>query len=143
MYICIAQKLFILYLQMVNFVDHIFPVLLKTLSDTSDEVLILNLQVLAEICCPTNDKEPSKANYEAKHETASQRTAVPKAQKHSKKKFQFNNKSNNCNTTDVDCLPPSKFGNNNPHFRLFMLSLLKLFRADRNLLDTKGSFIIR
>jgi hypothetical protein len=32
---------------------------------------------------------------------------------------------------------------NNPHFRLFLFSLLRLFSADRNLLDSKGSFIIR
>merc|ERR1712141_187458 len=45
--------------KMVNFVDQIFPVLLKTLSDSSDEVLILNLQVLAEICCPPDDDDDS------------------------------------------------------------------------------------
>ena len=48
---------------MVNFVDQIFPVLLKTLSDSSDEVLILNLQVLAEICCPpTKNSTGSDSN---------------------------------------------------------------------------------
>ena len=40
-------------------------------------------------------------------------------------------------------LRSTAFGNTNPHFSSFILSLLKLFRADRNLLDTKGSFIIR
>ena len=30
-----------------------------------------------------------------------------------------------------------------PHFKQFMLSLLKLFSADRSLLEAKGSFIIR
>ena len=29
------------------------------------------------------------------------------------------------------------------HFKQFMLSLLKLFSADKNLLESKGSFIIR
>ena len=35
--------------QMFQYIDDIFPVLLKTLSDTSDEVVILDLEVLAEI----------------------------------------------------------------------------------------------
>lgn len=37
----------------------------------------------------------------------------------------------------------SEEGQTNPHFKLFHLSLLRLFSADRKLLDTKGSFIIR
>ena len=35
--------------QMFQYIDELFPVLLKTLSDTSDEVVILDLEVLAEI----------------------------------------------------------------------------------------------
>ena len=79
--------------QMFQHIDTIFPVLLKTLSDTSDEVVILDLEVLAEIS---------------------------------------SSKTGRKNSTDTS-----------PHFKQFMLSLLKLFSADRNLLETKGSFIIR
>lgn len=35
--------------QMIRFVDETFPVLLKTLSDPSDEVVLISLEVLAEI----------------------------------------------------------------------------------------------
>lgn len=35
--------------EMFRFVDETFPVLLKTLSDPSDEVVLLSLEVLAEI----------------------------------------------------------------------------------------------
>ena len=35
--------------KMFQYIDDIFPVLLRTLSDTSDEVVILDLEVLAEI----------------------------------------------------------------------------------------------
>jgi len=70
------------------------PVLLKTLSDHSDEVVILDLDVLAKI------------------------SSYPVQTKDSK------------STTSV-------------HFKQFITSLLKLFSADRNLLETKGSFIIR
>jgi len=74
-------------------IDELFPVLLKTLSGTSDEVVILDLEVLAEI-------SSSKIGH-----TTSEVTS--------------------------------------PHFKQFMLSLLKLFSADKNLLESKGSFIIR
>ena len=42
-------------------------------------------------------------------------------------------------------LPPTSSSNpsTSPHFKQFMLSLLKLFSADRSLLEAKGSFIIR
>ena len=39
--------------------------------------------------------------------------------------------------------PDSTTTSPSPHFKQFMLSLLKLFSADRNLLEVKGSFIIR
>eukprot|EP00090_Calanus_glacialis_P024131 TRINITY_DN37461_c0_g1_i1.p1 TRINITY_DN37461_c0_g1~~TRINITY_DN37461_c0_g1_i1.p1 ORF type:complete len:694 (-),score=252.55 TRINITY_DN37461_c0_g1_i1:136-2217(-) len=82
--------------QMFQFIDDIFPVLLKTLSDHSDEVVILDLEVLAEIS---------------------------------------SSKIGRSNSTDT--------AGTSPHFKQFILSLLKLFSADRNLLEAKGSFIIR
>ena len=81
--------------QMFQYIDEIFPVLLKTLSDTSDEVVILDLEVLAEI--------------------SSSKTGMKNSGK----------------------------SDTSPHFKQFMLSLLKLFSADRSLLESKGSFIIR
>lgn len=122
---------------MVNFVDQIFPVLLKTLSDSSDEVLILNLQVLAEICCPPN-KNLNPANYDICNENKIPTMALEKTKKK-------NEKSQKTELDNQNSSPElqSTFGNTNPHFNSFILSLLKLFRADRNLLDTKGSFIIR
>ena len=82
--------------QMFQYIDHseLFPVLLKTLSDTSDEVVILDLEVLAEI----SSSKTGRVN----------------------------------SSTDTS-----------PHFKQFMLSLLKLFSIDKNLLENKGSFIIR
>ena len=123
---------------MVNFVDQIFPVLLKTLSDSSDEVLILNLQVLAEICCPPN-KNLNPANYDICNENKRSPTmALEKT-----KKKNENSKKTELDNQNSSPELQSTFGNTNPHFNSFILSLLKLFRADRNLLDTKGSFIIR
>ena len=79
--------------EMFKYIDDIFPVLLNKLSDTSDEVVILDLEVLAEI-------SSSKTGHDDSNNTS-------------------------------------------PHFKQFMQSLLKLFCADRVLLETKGNFIIR
>ena len=126
------------YLQMVNFVDQIFPVLLKTLSDSSDEVLILNLQVLAEICCPpTKNSTGSDSNLIRGSDITTMSTTKDNTITDAQKK----ERSKDGSTTSLQLR--SAFGNTNPHFSSFILSLLKLFRADRNLLDTKGSFIIR
>ena len=124
---------------MVNFVDQIFPVLLKTLSDSSDEVLILNLQVLAEICCPpTKNSTGSDNNFIKGSDIVNAMSNTNDKTVTDVKKNEISKESPN---TSLQLR--STFGNTNPHFSSFILSLLKLFRADRNLLDTKGSFIIR
>ena len=123
---------------MVNFVDQIFPVLLKTLSDSSDEVLILNLQVLAEICCP-----PSKNLNDTDSDTNKENTVPTTILEKAKTKISNPKGEVKKGSTNSTLELHSTFGNTNPHFSSFILSLLKLFRADRNLLDTKGSFIIR
>jgi len=85
-----------LFIQIPEFMfDHVnlvTPVLLKTLSDHSDEVVILDLDVLAKISSYRTDPDQRSTSI---------------------------------------------------HFKQFITSLLKLFSADRNLLETKGSFIIR
>ena len=132
-----SQYLFV-YLQMVNFVDQIFPVLLKTLSDSSDEVLILNLQVLAEICCPPTKNSTGSDSTLIR---GSDITTMSNKKDITSSDTQKKERSKDGSTTSLQLR--SAFGNTNPHFSSFILSLLKLFRADRNLLDTKGSFIIR
>ena len=71
--------------QMREHIDKIFPTLLKSLSDSNDEVVILDLRVLSVICKPSGNR----------------------------------------------------------HFGPFMISLYTLFKADRNLLEVKGAYIIR
>jgi len=86
---------------MVGYIDCVFPVLLKTLSDHSDEVVILDLEVLAQISSlPTGLGTHGGAKV-------------------------------------------NDGGSPSSYFKQFMLSLLKLFSADRSLLESKGSFIIR
>ena len=98
--------------QMFQYIDELFPVLLKTLSDTSDEVVILDLEVLAEI-----------SSSKIGHTTRS-------------KPFIFSKSYLSISSYFISEVT-------SPHFKQFMLSLLKLFSADKNLLESKGSFIIR
>lgn len=88
-------------------IEKIFPVLMKTLSDPSDEVVLLDLEVLAEITS-------SKAVVE---------------------------ELDDCLDVQVKSIevPPSM----NAYFPKFMLSLLNLLISDNQLLDDRGSFIIR
>ena len=43
---------------MYRHLDKVFPVLLTKLSDPADEVVVLNIQVLAEICSANPAGEP-------------------------------------------------------------------------------------
>jgi len=94
-------------------VDELFPLLLKTLSDTSDEVVLLDLEVLAEI-----SSNPAGQKYWPQEDTplplpSPVRKAVEST--HSM----------------------------NGYFTKFMVSLLRLFSTDRQLLEDRGAFIIR
>ncbi|KFM68961.1 Protein VAC14-like protein, partial [Stegodyphus mimosarum] len=102
----IPDKIFI-------YVDDIFPVLLQTLSDPSDEVVLLDIEVLAEI---------SKS---------------PAGQKHHSN---FENVASSCLLKEIKLKPPS---NLNSYFTSFMLSLLYLFKTNSQLFESKCSFIIR
>lgn len=80
--------------------DHIpkmLPVLLRTLSDPSDAVVLLNLQVLSRISLA--QREEMKGALESEKEEA--------------------------------------------QFQLVLTAILNLFAADRNLLETRGSLIVR
>lgn len=87
-------------------VEEIFPRLLQTLSDPSDEVVLLDLEVLAEI---SSSSGTSKA-------------------------LSPQELSGDTTTT---------LGASNGYFGKFMVSLLDLFQADPQLLEERGSFIIR
>lgn len=99
-------------------VDTFFPVLLQTLSDESEEVVLLDLEALAEI-------SSNPAGLETK-------TATPANQGKTKTKD----------------MPEGAGGGGetlNEYFSKFMAFLLELFKKDRQLLepDERGYFIIR
>lgn len=125
--IAVLKWLYHLYIKtprkMFRHTDSLFPMLLKTLSDESDEVILKDLEVLAEIASSPagqTDLVGSCDNTDHKLELK-----VP-------------DKSSN-KTMDSSPSTPSM----NSYFYKFMINLLKRFSLERKLLDNRGAFIIR
>lgn len=128
--IAVLKWLYHLYIKtprkMFRHTDGLFPMLLKTLSDESDEVILKDLEVLAEIASSPagqTDQGSSCDNTDSKLELK-----VPEsARQHSSK------------PTDSSPSTPSM----NSYFYKFMINLLKRFSLERKLLENRGAFIIR
>ncbi|XP_061905769.1 protein VAC14 homolog [Entelurus aequoreus] len=123
--IAVLKWLYHLYIKtprkMFRHTDSLFPVLLKTLSDESDEVILKDLEVLAEIASsPAGQTDPALTcdGLELK---------VPAGSKPGAK------------TGESSPSTPSM----NSYFYKFMINLLKRFSAERKLLESRGAFIIR
>ncbi|XP_077309665.1 protein VAC14 homolog [Lithobates pipiens] len=133
--ICVLKWLYHLYIKtprkMFRHTDSLFPILLRTLSDESDEVILKDLEVLAEIASsPAGQTDPNNDGSEL-----------------------FSGQS-------TLCVPPAARGvqlgegarglesspstpTMNSYFHRFMVNLLKRFSSERRLLETRGAFIIR
>lgn len=125
--IAVLKWLYHLYIKtprkMFRHTDSLFPMLLKTLSDESDEVILKDLEVLAEIASSPagqTDLVGSCDNTDYKVELK-----VP-------------DKSTN-KAMDSSPSTPSM----NSYFYKFMINLLKRFSLERKLLENRGAFIIR
>ncbi|CAH3026669.1 unnamed protein product [Porites evermanni] len=98
-------------------IDQLFPKLLDTLSDPSDEVVLLDLEALAEISAspagpPRNSSTQSMSEAGSPVSSSSDQTSAPHRQL-------------------------------NTYFHKFMHNVMQLFRTDRKLLEERGSFILR
>ncbi|KXJ24188.1 protein VAC14 homolog [Exaiptasia diaphana] len=96
-------------------IEVLFPELLKTLSDPSDEVVLLDLEVLAEISASQAGPPRNTQSTETPPTTPS-------------------------SSADEANSQPRQL---NKYFHKFMHSLMLLFRTDRKLLEERGSFILR
>ncbi|XP_036400468.1 protein VAC14 homolog [Megalops cyprinoides] len=129
--IAVLKWLYHLYIKtprkMFRHTDSLFPMLLKTLSDESDEVILKDLEVLAEIASSPagqTDATGSCDNTDSKSELqvpASEQLAV------------------GSKAADSSPSTPSM----NSYFYKFMINLLKRFSVERKLLEMRGAFIIR
>uniref|UniRef100_A0A671PUI7 Protein VAC14 homolog n=1 Tax=Sinocyclocheilus anshuiensis TaxID=1608454 RepID=A0A671PUI7_9TELE len=127
--IAVLKWLYHLYIKtprkMFKHTDSLFPMLLKTLSDESDEVILKDLEVLAEIASSPagqTDVSGSCDNSDSKtelHIPGGVRDGQP--------------------VTDLSPSTPSM----SSYFYKFMINLLKRFSLERKLLEMRGAFIIR
>ncbi|XP_055993021.1 protein VAC14 homolog [Sorex fumeus] len=135
--IAVLKWLYHLYIRtprkMFRHTDSLFPTLLHTLSDESDEVILKDLEVLAEIASSpagqTDDPGPLDGpdlrvgHSELQVPTASRASLLPPGSK------------------GLESSPSTPTMNS--YFYKFMINLLKRFSSERKLLEARGAFIIR
>uniref|UniRef100_A0A6I8S2E1 Protein VAC14 homolog n=1 Tax=Xenopus tropicalis TaxID=8364 RepID=A0A6I8S2E1_XENTR len=134
--ICVLKWLYHLYIKtprkMFRHTDSLFPILLKTLSDESDEVILKDLEVLAEIASsPAGQTDKMTDCTDLPTGVSELHVPVPNkvAQAH------------NSVIRGLECSPSTPTMNS--YFHRFMINLLKRFSSERKLLETRGAFIIR
>ncbi|GAB1601196.1 protein VAC14 homolog [Argonauta hians] len=96
-----------------QYIDDFFPLFLQTLKDPSDEVVLLDLEALAEI-----------SSNPAGKQTKAGSGGEP------------------CQPEDK-CATPKVLTSLNHYFDKFMMELIHLFHKEQNLLEEKGTFILR
>ncbi|XP_069595644.1 protein VAC14 homolog isoform X3 [Ranitomeya imitator] len=134
--ICVLKWLYHLYIKtprkMFRHTDLLFPILLKTLSDESDEVILKDLEVLAEIASSPAGQSDAVVEEPAAVHTKLQvpspaRGALP------------GSCGEGARGLEISPSTPTM----NSYFHRFMVNLLKRFSSERKLLETRGAFIIR
>ncbi|XP_006878685.1 PREDICTED: protein VAC14 homolog [Elephantulus edwardii] len=136
--IAVLKWLYHLYIKtprkMFRHTDSLFPILLQTLSDESDEVILKDLEVLAEIASSpagqTDDPGPLdgpdlRVSHMELQVPASGRAGPLHAP----------------GTKGLEYSPSTPTMNS--YFYKFMINLLKRFSSEQRLLETRGAFIIR
>ncbi|KAG8437286.1 hypothetical protein GDO86_008114 [Hymenochirus boettgeri] len=134
--ICVLKWLYHLYIKtprkMFRHTDSLFPVLLKTLSDESDEVILKDLEVLAEIA-----SSPA-GQTDIISDTVDLSTGMSELHVRTPSKV---TQTNGSVPRGLECSPSTPTMNS--YFHRFMVKLLKRFSSERKLLETRGAFIIR
>lgn len=117
--------------KMFRHTDSLFPMLLKTLSDESDEVILKDLEVLAEIASSPAGQTDQTGTCDSSDGKVDLK--VPASVKQSQQA--------NAGSKAGDSSPSTP--SMNSYFYKFMINLLKRFSQERKLLDNRGAFIIR
>ncbi|NXE55537.1 VAC14 protein, partial [Casuarius casuarius] len=134
--IAVLKWLYHLYIKtprkMFRHTDSLFPILLRTLSDESDEVILKDLEVLAEIASSPAGQTEGHGPSDGPDARSSQvELHVPV------KASQLSSSG----TKGLECSPSTPTMNS--YFYKFMINLLKRFSSERKLLEMRGAFIIR
>ncbi|XP_047427073.1 protein VAC14 homolog [Mugil cephalus] len=133
--IAVLKWLYHLYIKtprkMFRHTDSLFPMLLKTLSDESDEVILKDLEVLAEIASSPAGQTDQASSCDGTDNKLELK--VPEVAKSGQQP------STGSKAVDSSPSTPSM----NSYFYKFMINLLKRFSLERKLLENRGAFIIR
>uniref|UniRef100_A0A8B9V037 Protein VAC14 homolog n=1 Tax=Anas zonorhyncha TaxID=75864 RepID=A0A8B9V037_9AVES len=134
--IAVLKWLYHLYIKtprkMFRHTDSLFPILLRTLSDESDEVILKDLEVLAEIASsPAGQTEGHGPSETADPRPGQVELHIPGR----------NSQLSASGAKGLECSPSTPTMNS--YFYKFMINLLKRFSSERKLLETRGAFIIR
>ncbi|XP_061449738.1 protein VAC14 homolog isoform X2 [Rhineura floridana] len=136
--IAVLKWLYHLYIKtprkMFRHTDSLFPILLKTLSDESDEVILKDLEVLAEIASsPAGQTEGQELDDGCHLQSGQPELNIPAPTKTSQ--------VGSSGTKGMECSPSTPTMNS--YFYKFMINLLKRFSSERKLLEIRGAFVIR
>ncbi|XP_062922704.1 protein VAC14 homolog [Mobula hypostoma] len=113
--------------------DGLFPMLLKTLSDESDEVILKDLEVLAEIASsPAGQTEGHDSSESISTQNRQSELHIP---------ISSSPQLNSSKPRTLECSPSTPTMNS--YFFKFMINLLKQFNNEKSLLEIRGPFIIR
>uniref|UniRef100_A0A493T5I6 Uncharacterized protein n=1 Tax=Anas platyrhynchos platyrhynchos TaxID=8840 RepID=A0A493T5I6_ANAPP len=131
--IAVLKWLYHLYIKtprkMFRHTDSLFPILLRTLSDESDEVILKDLEVLAEIASsPAGQTEGHGPSETTDPRPGQVELHIP-------------GRNSQLSVKGLECSPSTPTMNS--YFYKFMINLLKRFSSERKLLETRGAFIIR
>ncbi|XP_035275120.1 protein VAC14 homolog [Anguilla anguilla] len=130
--IAVLKWLYHLYIKtprkMFRHTDSLFPMLLKTLSDDSDEVILKDLEVLAEIASSPAGQTDAAGPCDSTDGKSELQVPAPVGQP-----------AVGLKAADSSPSTPSM----NSYFYKFMINLLKRFSLERKLLENRGAFIIR
>ncbi|NXL81806.1 VAC14 protein, partial [Leptocoma aspasia] len=135
--IAVLKWLYHLYIKtprkMFRHTDSLFPILLRTLSDESDEVILKDLELLAEIA-----SSPAGQTEEGHGPSDGSDVRPGPVELHVPARA---GQLSSSSTKGLECSPSTPTMNS--YFYKFMINLLKRFSSERKLLETRGAFIIR
>ncbi|XP_074142037.1 protein VAC14 homolog isoform X2 [Sminthopsis crassicaudata] len=136
--IAVLKWLYHLYIKtprkMFRHTDNLFPILLRTLSDESDEVILKDLEVLAEIASSPAGQTEGAGPFDSPNLRVN----------HSDLQAPTSGRASLLGppgSRGLECSPSSPTMNS--YFYKFMINLLKRFSSERKLLESRGAFIIR
>ena len=119
------------------FIASLLPVLLRTLSDPSDDVVLLNLQVLSRIALARNYFADSNV-------TATSMNPSPELNDESQKQNKENKKGHDNNgARESETLTYELLNKKKKQFQMVLDAILSLFASDPVLLEVRGSLIVR